>query len=365
VVGRVAGLVNSGGELFNRRVSGVENSITSVAALGLIGAAAQQGLSPAPLFALVGLEPGAAPEPDRHIPAALYVALWDRVAQQLDPTFPARTGMAFELGVLEGFGFLAMSCANLAQAYERTKVFRSLYNVGSGWELEAVGAAAGARSMRMRWEAWLLGDAPATGCEAANEYQVAEMLASVRQLIAEPRFVPARLCFRHAARGEPEAWTAVFGVRPEFSADFDGFEVPRELLDRPLALSNAALRAYFERQCAEAAEKFEADAALTGKVRRQIIAGMNGQVPSMHDVARALGMSVRSLQRALDAEGTKFQAVVDDVRCEFSRRYLARKSLNLGEVSTLVGFNDTSAFFKAFKRWTGKAPGEYRAALAS
>lgn len=348
-------------------MSGVENSITSVAALGLIGAAVQQGLSAAPLFALAGLDPGAAPEPDRHIPAPLYLALWDHVAQQLDATFPARTGMAFDLGALEGFGFLAMSCANLAQAYERTKVFRSLYNVGSGWELEAVaGAGAGGpRSMRMRWEAWLLADAPRAGCEAANEYQVAEMLASVRQLISDPRFAPTRLCFRHAARAEAEAWTAVFGTRPEFSAEFDGFEVPRELLDRPLALSNAALRAYFERQCKEAAEKFEADAALTGKVRRQIIAGMNGQVPSIHDVARALGMSARSLQRALDAEGTKFQTLVDDVRCEFSRRYLARKSLNLGEVSTLVGFNDTSAFFKAFKRWTGKAPGEYRAALAS
>jgi len=346
-------------------VSVVENSITSVAALGLIGAAAQQGLSPAPLFSVVGLEPGAAPEPDRHIPAGRYLELWDLVAKQLDPTFPARTGMAFELGVLEGFGFLAMACTNLAQAYERTKAFRSLYNLGSGWELEPVGAGPAARAMRMRWEAWLLADAPALGRQAANEYQVAEMLTSVRQLLAEPHFAPTRLCFRHAARTSPEAWTEVLGVRPEFSADFDGFEVPRELLDRPLALSNAALRAYFERQCQEAAEKFEADAALTGKVRRQIIAGMNGQVPSMQDVARALGMSVRSLQRALEAEETKFQELVDGVRCEFAQRYLARKSLNLGEVSYLVGFNDTSAFFKAFKRWTGQKPGEYRAALAS
>ena len=340
----------------------VENSITTVAALGLIGAAAQQGLAPAPLFGVVGLDPGAAPEPDRHIPAGRYLELWDLVAKQLDATFAARTGMTFELGALEGFGFLAMACTNLAQAYERTKAYRSLYNVGSGWELEQAGV--GARAMRMRWEAWLLPDAPALGRQAANEYQVAEMLTSVRQLLAEPQFAPTRLCFRHAARSSPEAWTEVFGVRPEFSAEFDGFEVPRELLGRPLALSNAALRAYFEKQCQEAAERFEADAALTGKVRRQIIEGMNGQVPSMQDVARALGMSVRSLQRALEAEETKFQEVVDGVRCEFAQRYLARKSLNLGEVSYLVGFNDTSAFFKAFKRWTGQKPGEYRAALA-
>jgi len=90
---------------------------------------------------------------------------------------------------------------------------------------------------------------------------------------------------------------------------------------------------------------------------------MNGQLPTMAAVARTLGMSARSLHRSLEAEGTKFLAIVDDVRREFAQRYLARKSLNLGEVSYLVGFSDNSAFFKAFKRWTGKKPGEYRAAL--
>jgi AraC-like DNA-binding protein len=55
---------------------------------------------------------------------------------------------------------------------------------------------------------------------------------------------------------------------------------------------------------------------------------------------------------------------VDDVRREFAERYLARESLNIGEVSYLVGFRDSSAFFKVFKRWTGKNPGEWRASLA-
>ena len=150
----------------------------------------------------------------------------------------------------------------------------------------------------------------------------------------------------------------------EFDAELDGFEVPADVLERPLALSNSALRAYFERQCQEAAARFEADAALTGRVRRQIIAGMNGQVPSMQEVARALGLSVRSLHRGLEAEGVRWSELVDGVRSEFAQRYLARPSLNIGEVSYLVGFSDTSAFFKAFKRWTGKKPSEYRESLA-
>ena len=111
-------------------------------------------------------------------------------------------------------------------------------------------------------------------------------------------------------------------------------------------------------------QAFDDDQAVTSRVRRQIMSGMNGQVPSMPDVARALGTSARSLHRALEGEGTKFNAIVDDVRREFVERYLARASLNIGEVSYLVGFSETSAFFKAFKRWTGMKPGQYRAALA-
>jgi AraC-like DNA-binding protein len=343
-------------------VSGVENSITSVAALVLIGAAAQRGLAPQSLASAVALDLSQPPQPDRHIPAARYVELWDRVVRELhDPLFAARTGMAFELEALEGFGFLAMSCATLAQAYERTRQVRSLYNVGSGWELEAAGPGL----MRMRWEPWLLADAPEAGRRAVNEYQVGEMLASVRTLVGDRRFAPTRLCFRHPPGVDPQALAPVFGVCPEFDAELDGFEVPAEVLERPLALANSALRAYFERQCQEAAERFEADAALTGRVRREIIAGMNGQVPSMQEVARALGLSVRSLHRGLEAEGVRWSELVDGVRSEFARRYLARPSLNIGEVSYLVGFSDTSAFFKAFKRWTGKKPGEWRESLAS
>lgn len=343
-----------------RSVPGPEQSITSVAALVLIGAAAARGLAPGPLFNAVDLDPEAAPDPDRHIPASSYIELWDHVVSELgDPLFAARTGMAFELERLEGFGFLAMSCQNLAQAYERTRAYRSLYNVGSGWELEP----AGPRSMRMRWEAWLLDDAPEVGRRAVNEYQVAEMLASVRTLVGEPRLVPTRICFRHPKR-DPAPLAAIYGILPELEAAYDGFEVPSELLQRPLALSNAGMRAYFDKQCAEASARFEADAALTGKVRRLVIEGMNGQLPTMADVARKLGMSVRSLHRALEADGTKFNDLVDDVRREFSQRYLSRAGLNISEVSYLVGFSDTSAFFKAFKRWTGQAPGEYRASLA-
>jgi AraC-like DNA-binding protein len=340
---------------------GVEGSITSVAALVLIGAAAQAGVPVAPLFSVVGLDPAEPPDPERHIRAGLYIELWARVVAALgDPAFAARTGMAFELEALEGFGFLAMSCSTLAQAYERTRAYRALYNVGAAWELEPARRGV----LRMRWEPWIVDGAPESGRRAMNEYQVGEMLASVRTLVAEPTLIPLRICFRHPEGPEPARLAAVYGLAPEHDAEFDGFEVGEALLTRPLALSNQAMRAYFERQCSEALARFETDAAVTGKVRQQLARGMDGRLPSMAEVARAVGFSVRSLHRALESEGTKWSTIVDDVRSEFARRYLARRGLAIGEVSYLVGFSDTSAFFKAFKRWTGKSPGEYRADLA-
>jgi AraC-like DNA-binding protein len=76
-----------------------------------------------------------------------------------------------------------------------------------------------------------------------------------------------------------------------------------------------------------------------------------------------LGTSQRSLHRRLSEEGTTFNDLLDEVRREFSQRYLARPRLAVAEVAYLVGFNDPSAFFKAFRRWTGVTPSQYRLSL--
>jgi AraC-like DNA-binding protein len=92
---------------------------------------------------------------------------------------------------------------------------------------------------------------------------------------------------------------------------------------------------------------------------------MDGQLPSMATVAQSLGTSPRSLHRRLSDEGTRFNDLLDDVRRDFAERYLARPRLAVSEVAFLVGFNDASAFFKAFRRWTGATPTEYRSALTA
>lgn len=86
-------------------------------------------------------------------------------------------------------------------------------------------------------------------------------------------------------------------------------------------------------------------------------------LPGAPEVGRQLGMSVSSLRRQLNDEGSSFQQLKDDCRLQAARQYLASSELALVEVSGLLGFDETSAFFRAFKRWTGQTPSEYRESL--
>jgi AraC-like DNA-binding protein len=290
---------------------------------------------------------------DRHVPAERYFELWERAMQLVqDPSFPVRVGASFDTEALEVFGFLAMACETLRDAYERTARVRSLYNVGSRWELDLAHGR-----MRMTWIPWPFKVRSELARRSVNEYQVSEMLACVRQM-TERRLVPLRIAFRHSAPQGGSVHRELLGLEPEFDADFDGFEAELGWLDEPIRGKNPKLRAYFERQCQSLAQAFASDPAFTALVRQRLASSMEGGALGMADVARALGTSPRSLHRRLHDEGTSFAELVDQVRRQFAEKYLARPRLAISEVAYLVGFNGPSAFHKAFRRWTGTTPTE-------
>lgn len=82
--------------------------------------------------------------------------------------------------------------------------------------------------------------------------------------------------------------------------------------------------------------------------------------PVIGSVARALGTSARTLQRRLCEQELTFNEIVDEVRASMSKELLANADLALGEIALLLGYSQMSPFVRAFKRWTGTTPGEYR-----
>jgi AraC-like DNA-binding protein len=85
-----------------------------------------------------------------------------------------------------------------------------------------------------------------------------------------------------------------------------------------------------------------------------------GRRPDLDEVARALGASVRTLQRRLGEGGVTFQQILEDARRELSRHYLLQSSLDLSQIAYLVGYEDANSFFRAFHRWEGASPGQWR-----
>jgi AraC-like DNA-binding protein len=87
--------------------------------------------------------------------------------------------------------------------------------------------------------------------------------------------------------------------------------------------------------------------------------------PSQEDVAGALKMSARSLQRRLIDEGTSYARILDDTRRGLAITYITQSRYSVGEIGYLLGFSGAPSFVRAFRRWTGVAPTAYRAARAA
>lgn len=99
------------------------------------------------------------------------------------------------------------------------------------------------------------------------------------------------------------------------------------------------------------------------KVRSAIEAQLPDGEPSAERIAQALHLSLRSLQRHLADEGCRFDALLNECRENLALLHLRDPECSLAEISHLLGFADTSSFNRAFKRWTGITPGQFRDGL--
>jgi AraC-like DNA-binding protein len=98
----------------------------------------------------------------------------------------------------------------------------------------------------------------------------------------------------------------------------------------------------------------------TDRLRRLLHSRLHDELPSLEQVARELALTPQTLSRRLREEGHSFQALKDDVRRDAAIALLQRPDLTLVDVAAGVGFSEASTFHRAFKKWTGVAPGEYR-----
>lgn len=106
--------------------------------------------------------------------------------------------------------------------------------------------------------------------------------------------------------------------------------------------------------------KYRDHSSMTERIRRILRRHLAEEPPSLEDIGRQLAMTPQTLRRRLHDEGRSFRGLKEDLRRDAAIEYLARPNLTLPEIAARLGFSEASTFHRAFKHWTGVAPGEYR-----
>jgi AraC-like DNA-binding protein len=156
------------------------------------------------------------------------------------------------------------------------------------------------------------------------------------------------------------AWEEFFACPIRFGSEQDGMVFAREPMLAPLRGANTAAAARIEAYVAEtyaSSEDESVEARLHAIVQEQLRAGTFSQ----RSAARALGLGVRALERRLSKRGTSFGQIVEDTRRSEAVRLLKETDAAVYEIAFCLGYQDVSSFNRAFKRWYGAAPREYRA----
>lgn len=169
---------------------------------------------------------------------------------------------------------------------------------------------------------------------------------------------PTRLCFSYAAPSYVNIYRRYFRCPLKFGATQSAFLVSRSLAGRPLIMASKRIADTAEDQFA--CQLVTADIALLPQQLHNVLVQNVGAFPSLEKAARNMGMSGRTLRRQLHLAGTTYQNVLDEVRREFSLNYLPRHNISITDIAISLGFNDSSAFSRAFKKWTGVSPRDYR-----
>ena len=174
-----------------------------------------------------------------------------------------------------------------------------------------------------------------------------------------PRPLEAR--FTHAPPASTAEHERVIGAPVVFGAEHTELVFSPDMLSVPLESANTHLSALLEDEARRLARSLPEDDTVVGRCRAWIRSElMAGREPRLDGLADALRMGSRTLRRRLSTEGTTLRVLLDQVRRDLAEAHVASGELSLEEIAHLLGFSEGAAFRRAFKRWTGLTPTQYR-----
>lgn len=171
-----------------------------------------------------------------------------------------------------------------------------------------------------------------------------------------------KVCFEFSAPSYEHKYHEYFNCEVLFNQTNNFLVIKQEALSLPCKNSCSSTLNLLKRYADAELSKFELGQSFKEKVSRAIGPLLNGTTPTLERVAEQLNMAPWTVRRKLIDDNSNFQLTLNDTRKELAISYVCDTALTLGEIAYLLGFGSPTAFQRAFKRWTGIAPGQYREA---
>lgn len=191
-----------------------------------------------------------------------------------------------------------------------------------------------------------------------NECFVQGLITFFRS-ITDNTFYPSRIEFEHTREDGQDHVREVLGCEVVFGADENRLYFPASLLSHPSPHAEPELLDLHERFASEQVARLEKK-DIVGQVERIVAELLDSGEVTLDAVAERLGIKPRTLRTRLTEAETSFNQVLADFRYRLARQLLATTDESIDEIVYLTGFSEPSTFYRAFKRWSGMTPIEYR-----
>jgi len=309
-------------------------------------ALARAGVRGDELLSELGIERSLLEQSEARLPAALVFRAIERAAALThDDAFSLHAAELIPLGTIDVLDFEMRSSLTMREALARSVRYYALIDDLSELHLAEEGGTARLSVSRQ----------VTTSPRVATELLFAILFARGRQLTGRP-WPLVEVRFRAPPpQGEP-LHERLFGAPVRFGCVQNELVFEAAWLDTPCVEHDAALASFFDRHADAVLERVSGVPVFLRRVKRAIAESIRGSDPALDMTAKRLALSARTLQRRLEEANTSHKALVEEVRRDLSIELLANPKLGIQEIGYLVGFRDTSAFYRAFKRWTGSTP---------
>ncbi|PWN07389.1 AraC family transcriptional regulator [Rhodohalobacter mucosus] len=287
----------------------------------------------------------------KYAPTDVFFELYEIIDEHLEPAFSVRVGQLMVLDDFDVLGLAWKTCLSPRDMFKRCERFFILMTDTQIYKVTGEGETGNITIYR---------DAVRRGIEISNESSIVATLTVIHKITgADIR--PLSVSFAHGRPDEIGRYEDFFGCEVHFEQDYNRLVFKSEDLDTRTVKADESINRFMIERLKEKADGIEVAADKLIKDAQNLIRdALPSGIPFAADIGRHLGMSTRTFSRRLSEKGTTYRQLVQDTQQKVSINLLKNSSESVSEVAFQTGFSEQSAFNRAFKRWTGKAPLEYR-----